>query len=155
MLKGRQNIFRHTVVARKVVGKSASDNPDRIVDGFEYCSPKKFERTAQEAMDVCSRVLMESNKRRFDSYSRSKQCIDHIPYYYIHTEKYSPKSYVINFCTQISSSQSQERTMVFTREKNDTPNQNRERCFFTCEKNDTSNQKPQRCEFRAKIPAFY
>ena len=43
--------------------------------------------------------------------------------------------------------------MVFTREKIDTSNQNRERCFFTCEKNDTSNQKPQR--FRAKIPAFY
>ena len=36
--------------------------------------------------------------------------------------------------------------MVLTREKkNDTSNQNRERCFFTCEKNDTSNQKPQRC----------
>ena len=35
--------------------------------------------------------------------------------------------------------------MVFTREKNDTSNQNRERCFFTCEKNDTSNQKPLRC----------
>ena len=31
--------------------------------------------------------------------------------------------------------------MVFTREKNDTSNQNRERCFFTCEKNDTFNQK--------------
>ena len=57
--------------------------------------------------------------------------------YYIHTEKYSPKSYVVNFRTQISSSQSEERTMVFTREKND-----------------TSNQKPQ-CEFRAKIPTFY
>ena len=26
--------------------------------------------------------------------------------------------------------------MVFTCEKNDTSNQNRERCFFTCEKND-------------------
>ena len=35
--------------------------------------------------------------------------------------------------------------MVFTSEKNDTSNQNRERCFFTCEKNDTSNQKPQKC----------
>ena len=58
--------------------------------------------------------------------------------YYIHTEKYSPKSYVVNFRTQISSSQSEERTMVFTREKND-----------------TSNQKPQRCEFRAKIPACH
>ena len=40
-----------------------------------------------------------------------------IPVYYIHTEKYSPKSYVVNFRTQISSSQSEERTMVFTREK--------------------------------------
>ena len=48
-------------------------------------------------------------------------------FYYIHTEKYSPKSYVVNFRTQISSSQSEERTMVFTREKNDTSNQNRER----------------------------
>ena len=56
--------------------------------------------------------------------------------YYIHTEKYSPKSYVVHFRTQISSSQSEERTMVFTCEKNDTSNQNRERCFFTCEKND-------------------
>ena len=55
-------------------------------------------------------------------------------FYYIHTEKYSPKSYVVNFRTQISSSQSEERTMVFTREKNDTSDQNRERCFFMCEK---------------------
>ena len=72
-----------------------------------------------------------------------------------HTEKYSPKSYVVNFRTQISSSQSEERTMVFTREKYDTSNQNRERCFFTCEKNDTSNQKPQKCaSFAPKFPPF-
>ena len=45
--------------------------------------------------------------------------------------------------------------MVFTREKNDTSNQNRERCFFMCEKNDTSNQKPQRCaSFAPKFPPF-
>ena len=45
--------------------------------------------------------------------------------------------------------------MVFTHEKNDTSNQNRERCFFTCEKNDTSNQKPQRCVSLApKFPPF-
>ena len=37
--------------------------------------------------------------------------------YYIHTEKYSPKSYIVNFHTKMSSSQSEERTMVFTREK--------------------------------------
>ena len=46
--------------------------------------------------------------------------------------------------------------MFFTHEKNDTSNQNRERCFFPCEKNDTFNQKSQEVyEFRAKIPAFY
>ena len=45
--------------------------------------------------------------------------------------------------------------MVFTLEKNDTSNQNRERCFFTCEKNDTFNQKPQRCvSFTPKFPPF-
>ena len=45
--------------------------------------------------------------------------------------------------------------MVFTREKNDTSNQNRERCFFTCVKNDTSNQKPHRCvSFAPKFRLF-
>ena len=68
---------------------------------------------------------------------------------------YSPKRYVVNFRTQISSSQSEERTMVFTSEKHDTSNHNRERCFFTCEKNDTSNQNPQRCaSFAPKFPPF-
>ena len=57
-------------------------------------------------------------------------------FYYIHTKKYSPKSCVVNFDTQISSSQSEEWTMVFTRGKND-----------------TSNQKPQRCvTFAPKFP---
>ena len=59
------------------------------------------------------------------------------------------------FRTQLSSGQSEERTMVFTREKIDTSNQNRERCFFTCEKNDTFDQKPQRCvSFALKLPPF-
>ena len=30
---------------------------------------------------MCLRVLNESNKSRFDQYSRQKHCIDHIPYY--------------------------------------------------------------------------
>ena len=30
---------------------------------------------------MCLRVLKESNKSRFDSYSRQEQCIGHIPYY--------------------------------------------------------------------------
>ena len=45
--------------------------------------------------------------------------------------------------------------MVFTSEKNDTSNKNREGCFFTCEKSDTSNQKPQRrVSFAPKFPPF-
>ena len=72
----------YTAVSRKVVGKSARDNPERYCGWFCLpCSPKKFERMAREATDISSRVLIESNKTRFDSYSRSKQCIDHIPYY--------------------------------------------------------------------------
>ena len=54
----------------------------------------------------------------------------------------------------MSSSQS-EWTMLFTRENNDTSNQNRERCFSTCEKNDTFNLKPQRCmSFAPKFLPF-
>ena len=33
-------------------------------------------------MDICLRVLKESNKSRFDSYSRQEQCIGHIPYHH-------------------------------------------------------------------------
>ena len=43
-----------------------------------------------------------------------------IVFYYIHTEKYSPKSYVVNFRTQISSSQSEERTRKPKPTKNST-----------------------------------
>ena len=56
--------------------------PKGIVGGFEFpVIPKKLERMAGEAMDICLRVLMESNKSRFDSHSRQEECIDHIPYY--------------------------------------------------------------------------
>ena len=53
----------YTAISRKVVGKSARDNPER------YCGwPFEFtvERMAQEAMDARLRVLKESNKIRFD-----------------------------------------------------------------------------------------
>ena len=42
---------------------------------------KEIERKVREATDICLRVLKESNKSRFDSFSRYEQCIDHIPYY--------------------------------------------------------------------------
>ena len=74
--------------------------------------------------------------------------------YYIHTEKYSPKSCVVNFDTQMSSSQSEEWTMVFTREKNDTSNQNRERGFLHVRKWYIQSEATEVCELRAKIPTF-
>ena len=42
----------------------------------------KFERMARKAMDICLRVLKESNKSRFDSYSvrNSVLIISHITF---------------------------------------------------------------------------
>ena len=47
-----------------------------------HCSSKKFERMAGEAVDVCLRVLKESNKSRFYSYSvrNSLLIISHITF---------------------------------------------------------------------------
>ena len=60
----------YTAVSRKVVEKSARDNLERYCGWFlVHCFSKKFQRIAQEAMDVCFRGLKESNKRRFDSFS--------------------------------------------------------------------------------------
>ena len=72
----------YTAISRKVVGKSARDNPERHCGGFEFTVPQRnLKELAQKAMKMCLRVLTESNKSRFDSYSRQEQCIDHIPYY--------------------------------------------------------------------------
>ena len=67
----------YTAVSRKVVGKSARNNPERYCGWFLiHCFSKKFQRMAWETMDVCLRVLKESNKSRFDSYSvRNKSLI--------------------------------------------------------------------------------
>ena len=44
--------------------------PKGVAGGFEFTVlSKKFERRTREAMDICLRVLKESNKSRFDSYS--------------------------------------------------------------------------------------
>ena len=74
---------QYTAISRKVVGKSARDNPERYCGWFwVHCSSKKFERMAREAMDICLRVLKESNKGRFDSYSvrNSVLLISHITF---------------------------------------------------------------------------
>ena len=58
-----------TAISRKVVGKSARDNPERYCGWFwVHHSSKTFKRMAREAMDVCLRMLKESSKGRLDSY---------------------------------------------------------------------------------------
>ena len=60
----------YTAISRKVVGKSARDNPERHCGWFlVHCFSRKFERMAREAMDVCLHGLKESNKSRLNSYS--------------------------------------------------------------------------------------
>ena len=73
----------YTAVSRKVVGKSARNNPERYCGWFlVHCFSKKFQRMARNSMDVCLRVLKESNKSRFDSYSvrNSVLIISHITF---------------------------------------------------------------------------
>ena len=56
--------------------------PKGIVGGFEFTVlQRNLKELAQKAMKMCLRVVTESNKSRFASYSRQEQCIDHIPYY--------------------------------------------------------------------------
>ena len=53
-----------------------------IVGGFEFTFlQRNLKELAQKAMKMCLRVLTESNKSKFKSYSHQEQCIDHIPYY--------------------------------------------------------------------------
>ena len=64
------SFHQYTAISRKVVAKSARDNHERYCGWFWVrCSSKKFERMAQQAVDVCLLVLEESNKRRFDNYT--------------------------------------------------------------------------------------
>ena len=56
--------------------------PKDIVGGFEFSVLQgSLKELARKAMEMCLRVLKESNKSRFDSYSRQEQCIDYIPNY--------------------------------------------------------------------------
>ena len=53
-----------------------------IVGGFEFSFfQRNLKELARKALEMCLRVLKESNKSRFDSYTRQEQCIDHIPHY--------------------------------------------------------------------------
>ena len=56
--------------------------PKGIVGSFELTVlHRNLKELARKAMKMCLRVLKESIKSRFDSYSRQEQSIDHMPYY--------------------------------------------------------------------------
>ena len=49
--------------------------PKGIVGGFEFSVlQRNLKELARTAMEKCFRVLKESNKSRFDSYSRQEEC---------------------------------------------------------------------------------
>ena len=51
----------------QLFGKKARENPERFCGWFPVdCSSKKFARMALDAMDVCLRMLKESDKSRLD-----------------------------------------------------------------------------------------
>ena len=56
--------------------------PKGIVGGFKFTVlQRNLIELVRKAVEMCLRVLKESNKSRFDRDSRQKQRIDHIPYY--------------------------------------------------------------------------
>ena len=75
-------IFSIQLFRERLSGKVHATILKGIVGGFEFSFfPRNLKELARKAMEMCLRVLKESNKSRFDSYSRQEQCIDHIPYY--------------------------------------------------------------------------
>ena len=65
----------------RLSGKVHATIPKGIVGArfWVHCYSKKFERMAREAIDVCLRMLKESNNRKSDSYSvrNSVTCWSH------------------------------------------------------------------------------
>ena len=74
--------WRIQLFRERLLEKVHATIPKGIVGGFEFTVlQRNLKELARKAMKMCLRVLKESNKSRFDSLSRQKQCIDHIPYY--------------------------------------------------------------------------
>ena len=72
----------YTAISRKVVGKSALDNPERHCGWFWiHCSSEKFERIDTKDHENVFASSNGKQQSRLDSYSHHKQCIDRIPYY--------------------------------------------------------------------------
>ena len=67
MIQMNVPIMMKVACHKKIVGKSTRKQPERYC-GWSWvdCSSKKFKRMTLKAMDVCLRVLKESNKSKFD-----------------------------------------------------------------------------------------
>ena len=75
--KGSIQLFRESLS-----GKVHATILKGIVGVFDFSFfQSNLKELARKAMEMCLRVLKESIKSRFDSYSRQEQCIDHISYY--------------------------------------------------------------------------
>ena len=67
MIQMNPPIMLKVACHKKIVGKSTRKQPERYCRWFWVdCSSKKFKRMTLKAMDVCLRVLKESNKSKFD-----------------------------------------------------------------------------------------
>ena len=75
-------LCRLQLVRERLSGKVHATILKGIVGGFEFSFfQRNLRELARKVMEMCLRVLMESKKSRFDSYSRQEQCIDHLPCY--------------------------------------------------------------------------
>ena len=74
--------FTYTAISERLQEKVHATISKGILGGFEFTVlQRNLKELARKAMEMCLRVLKESNKSRFDSYSPQEQRIDHIPYY--------------------------------------------------------------------------
>ena len=79
---------------------------------------RNLKELVRKALEMCLPVLKETNKSRFDRYSRQKQCIDHIPYYLsglsrVHfSDNLSRNSCIHSYKNLISSSAQQNATDI-------------------------------------------
>ena len=77
-----RRILDYQLFRERLSEKVHTTIPKGIVGGFEFSVfQRNLKELARKAMEMCLRVLKESNKSRFNSYSRQEQSIDHNPCY--------------------------------------------------------------------------
>ena len=73
IIGGGQISLRIQLFRERLSEKVHATIPKGIVGGFEFSVlQRNLKELARKAMEMCLRVLKESNKSRFDSYSRQE-----------------------------------------------------------------------------------